>query len=118
MKYLKQFALILLISFIGEALNSIISLPIPGSIYGLLIMFFCLKLNILSVGDVKETSNFLIEIMPLLFIPAAVGMMSTWHVLKPVLLPFGVIIVVSTFVVMTTSGAITQWIIRKKIKEA
>ena len=118
MKYVKQFAIILIISFVGEALNRIVPLPIPGSIYGLALMFLCLKLKIISLKDVHETSSFLVEIMPLLFIPAAVGMMSTWHILKPVLLPFGIIIVISTLCVMVTTGRVTQWLITKQHKDA
>ena len=118
MKYIKQFAIILVISFIGKALNRLVPLPIPGSIYGLALLFLCLQFKVIALKDVHETSSFLVEIMPLLFIPAAVGMMSTWHILKPVLLPFSTIIVISTLCVMVVTGRVTQWIIKKQHKEA
>lgn len=118
MKYLKQFAIILAISFIGEALNRVVPLPIPGSIYGLVIMFACLKTSVIKLSDVHETSTFLIEIMPLLFIPAAVGMMNSWTTLKPVFLPYLIITIVSTVLVMVVSGRTTQWIIKRQDKEA
>ena len=41
MKYVKQFGIILLISFAGEALNYLLPLPVPASIYGLVLMFLC-----------------------------------------------------------------------------
>lgn len=112
MKYLKQFSIILAISFAGEALARLVPLPIPGSIYGLIILFVLLQTKLLKLSDVHETSKFLIEIMPILFIPAAVGMMTSWRVLKPVLLPYGVITVVSTFLVMIITGHMTQLIIK------
>ena len=43
MKYLKQFGIILALSFIGEFLNDLLPLPIPASIYGIILMFLCLK---------------------------------------------------------------------------
>ena len=42
MKYLKQFLIILLISFIGEILKAVLPLPVPASIYGMAILFVCL----------------------------------------------------------------------------
>ncbi len=79
MKYIGQFGIILVISFVGEILNYFIPLPVPASIYGLVIMFLCLHFGIIRVGTVKGTADFLIEIMPLMFIPAAVELMTLWH---------------------------------------
>ena len=66
MKYLKQFLIILAISFIGEILKYIVPLPIPASIYGMVIMFICLQTKILKLDDVKSVGKFLIEIMPVI----------------------------------------------------
>ena len=78
MKWMKQFGIILLISFVGEILEKWIPLPIPASIYGIILLFLCLKLNIIPHEAVHETGKFLIEIMPLMFIPAAVGLLETF----------------------------------------
>ena len=42
MKYVKQFLIILAISLIGELLKYVLPLPIPASIYGMVILFICL----------------------------------------------------------------------------
>ena len=76
MKYLKQFGIILVLSFIGELLNHVLPLPVPSSIYGIILMFICLKTGLIPLEEVDETGRFLIEIMPLMFIPAAVGGME------------------------------------------
>lgn len=118
MKYVKQFGIILLISVLGEILHEIIPLPIPASIYGIIILFFCLELKLLSVSSIKETSAFLLEIMPLMFIPAAVGLMDAWDILLPSLLAYIVITLVSTFIVMAAAGRVTQALmLHKKRKE-
>ena len=75
MKWMKQFGIILLVSFVGEVLEKWIPLPIPASIYGIILLFLCLKLRIIPHESVHETGKFLIEIMPLMFIPAAVGLL-------------------------------------------
>ena len=108
MKYLRQFSAILMISLIGEVLHSLIPLPVPASIYGLAILFTALSGGFLSLDKVKETGYFLIEIMPLMFIPAAVGLLGAYHVLMPVLLPYAVITLVSTLLVMLVAGRVTQ----------
>ena len=70
MKYLRQFGIILAVTCVGEIMKYFIPLPIPGSIYGLILMFVLLLTKVIKVEHVKETGEFLIEIMPLMFIPA------------------------------------------------
>lgn len=117
MKYMKQFAIIITISFLGEGLRYLIPLPIPASVYGLVIMLLALITHILPIESVKEAGGFLIEIMPLMFIPAAVGLMNTFTVLKPILIPVVIITVASTILVMIISGRVTQSVIRSKKME-
>ena len=117
MKYIRQFVIILFISFIGEALKYVLPLPIPASIYGMAILFVCLMTGCIKLEAVKETGKFLIEIMPLMFIPAGVGLMVSWGTLKPVLIPVCVITVVTIITVMAMTGRLSQWIIRKDRKK-
>ena len=117
MKWMKQFGIILLISFVGEILEKWIPLPIPASIYGIILLFLCLKLNIIPHEAVHETGKFLIEIMPLMFIPAAVGLLETWDVIAPAWLEYVAVTVISTWVVMIVSGRGTQFVIRRKRKD-
>lgn len=114
MKYIKQLAIILGISLIGEGLNYCIPLPIPASIYGLVILFVGLMTGIIKLEMVKETANFLIEIMPIMFVPAGVGLLESWGILQNMLVPAIVITVVSTVVVMIVSGRVTQFMLRIK----
>lgn len=113
MKYLKQFGIILTISFVGEVCNHLIPLPIPASIYGLVILFVGLNTKWIPLDSVKETGKFLIEIMPIMFIPAAVGLIDAWGILKPVWLPIVAITLLTTVIVMGVTGRITQFVIRK-----
>lgn len=113
LRYLKQFGLILGISFLGEILHHVLPLPVPASIYGIVLMFLALMSGVVRISDVEETSRFLLDIMPVLFLPAAVGLLDAWPVLRPVLLPVAVITVVTTVVVMVSAGLVTQGVIRR-----
>lgn len=117
MKYVKQFFLILLISFLGEVLKEMIPLPIPASIYGMALLLLGLLSGIIKLEHVRETGKFLIEIMPVMFIPAGVGLMDSWGVLKPLLVPVLAITVVSLISVMAVSGRAAQAVIRRGQKK-
>ena len=114
MKYVRQFWIILLISAMGEALHVLIPLPVPASVYGLVIMLIALGTHIIKLEQVKEAAEFLIEIMPVMFIPAGVGLVNSRSVLKPILLPVAVITVVTIITVMGVTGTVAQKIIKKE----
>lgn len=104
---------ILAFSFLGEVLHQVLPLPIPASVYGLVFMLAALMTGVLKLHQVKEASAFLIEIMPVMFIPAAAGLIDSWGILQPVIVPLGIITVVTTVFVMAVTGLVTQGIIRK-----
>ncbi|MDE6054250.1 MAG: CidA/LrgA family protein [Lachnospiraceae bacterium] len=114
MKYLRQFCIILFVSFLGELIHILIPLPIPASVYGLVLMLLALCTGILKLTQVKETADFLIEIMPVMFIPAAVGLLDSWSALQPIWLPVIVITILTTIIVMAVTGQVTQFMIRKE----
>ena len=113
MNYVKQFTIILILSFIGEVLHALVPLPIPASIYGIVLLFVALEREILHVTDIKDVAGFFIQILPLLFVPAGVGLMNSWTVLKPTLVPIAVITFVSTLLVLGVTGRVTQFVIRR-----
>ena len=114
MNFLRQFMIILLLSFLGEVLKMFIPLPIPASVYGLVLMLVCLMTGVLKTSQVKDAAFFLIEIMPVMFIPAAAGLIDSWKVLQPLLLPILVITVVITVFVMVITGKVAQMIAQKR----
>lgn len=120
MKYLKQFLIIIAISMIGEILKYLLPLPVPASIYGMVILFVGLMTGIIKLESVREAGKFLIATMPVMFMPAGVGLMSSWGALKPVLIPVSIITIACVFTVMGVSGVVTQFLIRlkKQMKEA
>lgn len=117
MRYIKQFLIIALVSLIGEVLRFYIPLPVPGSIYGLVIMLFLLFSGIVKVESVKSTSSFLLEIMPVMFIPPAVGIIASWEEAERMLLPLLVISIVTTVLVFFVSGKVTDSLLGGKDDE-
>ena len=52
MKLLRQFLIILLLSLVGEGLHALLPLPVPASVYGLVLMLLCLCTGILRLDQV------------------------------------------------------------------
>ncbi|MCR5794942.1 MAG: CidA/LrgA family protein [Solobacterium sp.] len=111
MRHLKQFGIILLVTCIGEIIRFLVPLPIPGSIYGLVLMLILLCTHVVKLQSVWTTASFLIEIMSVMFIPAAVGLIQYWGDLQPILLQTVLMIVLSTVIVMAVTGITAQKII-------
>ena len=116
MKLLKQFGIILLITCIGEVIRLLVPLPIPGSIYGLVLMFILLTSGILPLENVRNAAEFLIAIMPVMFIPAAAGLIASWGQLKPILLPAAIISIFTTAFVLAVTGKTAMFMIAKDRK--
>ena len=115
MKYIKQLLIILAFSFLGEALQALIPLPIPAAVYGLVLLLIALCTKLLKPQHIADTANFMIGIMPLLFVAPAAKIMAYWGVIKENWLPIIAIIVISTFVVFAVSGLVTK-LVRKGAK--
>ena len=119
MKFIKQLAIILSISFIAEIMEYLIPIPVAASIYGLVLMLVGLITKIIPLEKVEGAADFLVEIMPILFIPPTVGIMASVDALKEMLVPLCVISVVSTVLIMAVTGRVSQGIIQKsRAKEA
>mgnify|MGYP001020031206 CR=1 FL=1 len=94
-------------------------LPVPASVYGLVLLLLALNFRLIQLEDVKEVGVFLTGIFPLLFVPAAAGVMELWAEMGEMLLPIIIAIIPVTVLVMVTAGKTTQALSnRKKIKEA
>ncbi len=120
MKYIKESAIIFGITMIGEFLNELLPCPVPAGVYGLFLLLILLCTGLLKLQDIETTGNFLLEIMPILFIPASVGLIESYDAMKAILVPLIVTCLVSTLVVMGVTGKVTELmvvILKKKTVE-
>ena len=113
MKYLSQFCIILGFTLLGETLQRLLPLPIPASVYGLVLLFLALCFGIVKLEQVKAAGAFLTGIMSVLFVSPAVSIVSNWELIRPQLLPICLLIVASTVITFGISGGVTQLLQRK-----
>ena len=115
MKLYVQFMIILVFSFLGEAISSIFHLPVPGSIIGLALLFLALEFKIIRLRHITLVGDFLLANMTILFLPAAVGIMEIFSDIKPYLLPISLIILAAIFINIAVIGFVVQ-IIKKNFE--
>ena len=119
MKYMKQIGIIATISFISELLHFFIPLPIPASVYGMVLLFVFLCLGIIKLSQVENVADWLLSIMPIFFIAPSVGLINSFDSIKGQVLPLVAVCFISTIVVTALTGFVAQALIRlqKKRKE-
>lgn len=117
MKYLKQFCVIIAFTFAGEILHKLIPLPIPGGIYGIILLFAALRLGLVRLDQVKETAELLVSLMSVMFIPAVVGILNIQDLVRQKWPLYLLVLVLTTFIVMAVSGLVTQMVRRKNDHE-
>ena len=114
MQYLYGFLVILSFTFLGETLSALIPLPIPASVYGLVLLFLALQLKIVKTERLKTVGDWMVGTMGILFVAPVVNLIGCWDVIRPHLIPITVIVVVSTVVVFCIAGKLTELLCRKK----
>jgi holin-like protein len=114
MKYLSQIVIIGGITLIGEMLNIFLPLPVPGSVYGLILLLIALCTKIVKEEQIRETADFLVTIMPLLFVSPSVSLITVYAGIADAVVPLVLVAIISTIVVMVVTGLTAQYIIRYK----
>lgn len=117
MQYLKQFFVILAVSFLGEACHALLPWPIPASIYGMGILFLALQLGVVKLEQVQDAASFLVSILPVLFVAPAVSLIDCWQEVAPAIFEITVIIVLGMVFTFFVGGKVTQWIMDRKKTE-
>ena len=116
MKYISQYLIILAIGFAAELMNAVIPAPVPACIYGIIILFILLCSGILKLDHIKESARFLIDVHPVMFIPAGVGLIVIWSEVRDSVLFYLAVCVVSTVFTILVAGWVTQIVIKRKKK--
>lgn len=97
-------------TLVGEALQRILPLPIPASVYGLVLLFAALCTGIVKLEQVKDVGAFLTSILPILFVAPTVGILEHWDLIAPRLIPIALLIAGSTVLTFGISGTVTRLI--------
>ncbi len=114
MKYLSQFAIIIAVTVAAELIKFLLPLPIPASIYGLLLLFGLLKSGLLKLSAVEDAGDFLLGIMPLILVPTSVSFIGSIDAMLELLAPVVIMGLLGTMLVMAVTGQVAQWVARRR----
>lgn len=112
MKILKQTMIIGTVTFAGELCNLLMPLPVPASVYGMILLFICLQTGIIKLSQIEETADFLIAVMPVMFVAPCVSLMDSIGGVKDSIPALVLICLLTTVTTMSITGVTAQAIIR------
>ncbi|WP_242843590.1 CidA/LrgA family protein [Thermincola ferriacetica] len=113
LKLLSQIAIILIISYIGDTVSKLLSLPIPGNVLGMAILLACLGAGVIKVEMVDRVSKLMLDNLSFFFIPVTVGLITLMDLLHGKWLAIVIICLFSTVVTMVSTGLTVQLLGRK-----
>lgn len=116
MKYVFQFCIVMIFVLMGEVMEHFIPLPIAGSIYGLILMFFALVLRIVKLSWVEDIANWFHSIMALFFVAPAVAVIDIWTDISDIWWILVLLMVAAYLVTMITTGVTADTLIEKREK--
>ncbi|MCT8975012.1 CidA/LrgA family protein [Clostridium sp. CX1] len=117
MKHLMQLMIILATYFVGQLVQTLFNLPIPGTVIGLILLFLALQTGVIKVEMIEDVCEFLISNMSFLFIPAGVGLMTAFGILKGKWIVFMVILIISTIVFWLITAYTVKFLRRVNLHE-
>ena len=112
--------MILLFSFIGEFFRMVIPLPVPASVYGLVLLLAALLTGVIKLDQVSDAADFLLSIMTITFVPVGASLLTSFPAIRNEIVGIFAIIIISTLVCFFVTGKVAQKIIdsgEKKSKE-
>ena len=116
MKYLLQFALIGLISLVAELMGYFIPIPVPASIYGLVLLFLLLCFKVIKLEWVEDVAGFMLVVIPIMFVPPVVSLITKWDAIKYDVVTIVMTVVASTLITVVFSGLITNFMVKRRRK--
>lgn len=113
MKLLREFGIIVGICFIGEFINYITPVAVPGNVLGMIILLALLATNVIKLEKIETVANFLLKHLALFFIPAGVGLLASIDIIRTQWFPIAIITIISTVLVIVTTGLSIQFLQNK-----
>lgn len=113
MKLFREALIILGIYLLGELLSSLLKLPIPGNILGMIILFILLCMKVIKVDNISTVTNFLLNHLSFFFIPAGVGLMTSLGIIRSTWWQLLIVCLSTTIIIIGVTGIIVQSISKK-----
>jgi len=108
-----EFIIIFGISYLGEILSKTLSLPVPGTVIGMFLLFIALYFKIIKVKQIEKAVNILLINMAIFFIPPGVRLISSLDYMKGNWVKIIVLMVLTTLITMIVTGRVVQYLVER-----
>nr|WGE04826.1 CidA/LrgA family holin-like protein [Bacillus subtilis] len=113
-----QIALLFIFARLINWVTALLHINIPrSSIIGIVILFTLLHFNIIKLEWIELGATWLLGELLLFFIPSAVGVIEYGDIMSKFGVSILLVVIISTFVVMVSTGTLTQLIAKRKEKK-
>lgn len=112
MKVLRQFGIILGILLLAHMIQTLFNLPIPSAVLGMFMLLIFLLTGLVKLEMIEDVSNFFLDHLTFIFIPAGVSVMTQFHLIRGTWPSLLFIVLLSTFIVITVTGLVTQGLLK------
>ena len=102
MQYIKQFAIIVAICLIGEFVVSFLPFAFPGNVAAMILLAGLLVLRVVKEEHIKETSDFLLQIIALFIVPPSVAVIQHFDLIGAIWWQLVVISLITLFLTFAT----------------
>ena len=99
---------------IGNTIQNLTGVSVPGSVIGMLVLFFSMILGLVKVEWVKPGATLFIRYMILLFVPISVGLMQHFDMLLANALPIIASAVGGSLIVLISLAWFLDYLLKEK----
>lgn len=100
MGMLNGITILLIYQLVGEVIVRYLSMPVPGPVLGMILLFLTIALRGGVSGSLDSASAALLRHLSLLFVPAGVGMMTHFDRIAQEWWPITITLLLSTLVTL------------------
>ena len=111
------FLMLLSCQLVGELLDTFFEVPIPGSVVGMLLLLIGLIVAGRVPDGLRLSSEGLLSVLPLLLVPAGVGLMTHFGVLSEYWGQLLIALFMSTLITMFIVAGILKLLSKEKFEE-
>jgi holin-like protein len=112
MKLIAAMMVLLIITLAGNLISILIGGMLPGSVLGMVILFFLLIFRVIKLDLVEKTSLSLVSYLPLFILPGAISIMKLNNLeMKDIGLIF-IVASVSTILTLTVTMLVTELLLK------
>ena len=103
----------LLYQLIGEILIRTLSLPVPGPVLGMLLLFITLLWRDTLATRIERTTQFILQNLTLLYVPAAVGVVVHLDLVRSEGGPIIITLIGSSLITITVTAVTMNYLLGK-----